>query len=109
MSPSGLLTVCCLPVLPVATLRCAAASATVTGRLPIGLYTASLSAADFYQYGSPYAASYNGYGPIPSPDRSHLFLAETSDGLALPPWEHSPNQYMRSNSGLPTISQSTAK
>jgi len=46
-------------------------------------YVTNLSAADYYQYGTPYGASFNGPAPPLTSDLSHLFLVQASDGLAL--------------------------
>ena len=37
----------------------------------------------YYQYGSPYGASFNGPAPALTSNRSHLFLVDGSDGLGL--------------------------
>lgn len=44
---------------------------------------AATSAAAFYAYDVPEGASWNGAALVLSPDRSHLFAAETADGVAL--------------------------
>jgi len=46
-------------------------------------YVTSLTTADYYQYGTPYGASFNGPEPPLTSDRSHLFLVRASDGLSL--------------------------
>ncbi|CAD7774595.1 Repeat domain in Vibrio, Colwellia, Bradyrhizobium and Shewanella [Candidatus Methanoperedenaceae archaeon GB37] len=46
-------------------------------------YTTTKSTAGYYQYGTPYGASFNGPAPPLTSNRSHLFLAETTDGLSL--------------------------
>jgi uncharacterized repeat protein (TIGR01451 family) len=46
-------------------------------------YATSLSTAGYYQYGTPYGASFNGPAPPLTSNRSHLFLADTADGLSL--------------------------
>ena len=46
-------------------------------------YTTSLSTAGYYQYGTPYGASFNGPAPPLTSNRSHLFLADTMTGLSL--------------------------
>ncbi|PXF57736.1 MAG: hypothetical protein C4B59_14670 [Candidatus Methanogaster sp.] len=49
----------------------------------IAPYATSLSTAGYYQYGTPYGASFNGPAPMLTSNRSHLFLADTTDGLSL--------------------------
>ena len=46
-------------------------------------YTTTLTAAGYYQYGTPYGASFNGPAPALTSNLSHLFLADTADGLCL--------------------------
>jgi len=46
-------------------------------------YLTGLSTAGYYQYGTPHYASFNGPAPTLTSDRSHLFLAQATDGLAL--------------------------
>ncbi|HIE31699.1 MAG TPA: tandem-95 repeat protein [Methanosarcinales archaeon] len=46
-------------------------------------YATNLSTSGYYQYGTPYGASFNGPAPTLTSDRSHLFLADTTDGLSL--------------------------
>ncbi len=63
----------------------------------IDTFTTGLSTADFYQYGTPNVASYNGNlngGPDPVSGLSQVFLLEASDGLSLVvvhdnPWDGS--------------------
>lgn len=47
---------------------------------------ATLTTAGFYQYGTPFAASYNGElngGPVPVSSLSQVFMVDASDGLSL--------------------------
>jgi C1A family cysteine protease len=46
-------------------------------------YVTANTTAGYYQYGTPYGASFNGPAPALTSDRSHLFLADTADGLSL--------------------------
>ena len=46
-------------------------------------YVTADTTAGYYQYNTPYAASFNGPAPALTSDRSHLFLADTADGLSL--------------------------
>jgi len=46
-------------------------------------YGTALSATQYYQYGSPFGASFNGPAPPLTSDRSHLFLVQGADGLGL--------------------------
>ena len=49
----------------------------------VSSYATNLSTAGYYQYGTPYGASFNGPAPALTSNRSHLFLADTTDGLSL--------------------------
>ena len=60
----------------------------------IDTFSTTMTAADFYQYGSPNAASYNGElndGPLPVSSLSQIFLVDASDGLALMVVHDNPN------------------
>jgi hypothetical protein len=46
-------------------------------------YVTANTTAGYYQYGTPYGASFNGPAPALTSDRSHLFLADTADGVSL--------------------------
>ncbi|MEA1907331.1 MAG: GEVED domain-containing protein [Euryarchaeota archaeon] len=46
-------------------------------------YVTTNTTAGYYQYGTPYGASFNGPAPPLTSNRSHLFLADTADGLSL--------------------------
>ena len=46
-------------------------------------YVTADTTAGYYQYDTPYGASFNGPAPALTSDRSHLFLADTADGLSL--------------------------
>ncbi|MHC4718240.1 MAG: GEVED domain-containing protein, partial [Planctomycetota bacterium] len=46
-------------------------------------YTSGLTTSGYYQYGTPYGASFNGPAPELVSDRSHLFLVNAADGLSL--------------------------
>jgi len=49
----------------------------------IDAYTTGGTLQDYYQYGAPYAASFNGPDPLLTSQRSHLFVVDGSDGSGL--------------------------
>jgi hypothetical protein len=57
-------------------------------------FVTALSTGDFYQYGTPHGASYNGElngGPNPVSSLSQIFLVDASDGLSLVVVHDNPN------------------